>query len=97
LEHRVDAHHKTAAGFIPTGKVPANHFVGEREKKTVWTLRALEPTFVAQDPVPFISACRPVTGLIRLSAFETESVNVISSPKKAAKQDDLGPRRRMDV
>lgn len=55
----------------------------------------LGPWFFTENPAPFIAASRRITGLVCFSAFKTARIDVVTSPKEAAEQNDLGFRRRM--
>ena len=94
LQHRVHAGHERLAGVVVAGQVPADDVVGDREKASMVTLRALDARLLAHAADPLVRAGRGVAGLASLAAFEASRVDVFATPEQRAEERDLRFGRR---
>jgi hypothetical protein len=97
LQHGVHAGHKRLAGVVVAGQVPADDVVGDREKASVVTLRALDARLLADATGPLVRTGRGVAGLASLAALEASRVDVFATPKQRAEEGDLVLRRGLLV
>src|SRR5213594_4400039 len=75
--------------------MPANHFVGNRQKPSVRAVGAFDLRFLAYATHPLVRACRGVTDFVSLATLKPAGINVLSPAEQRSKQFDLGGRRRL--
>ena len=76
-----------------TGKVPPDHFIGDRQEATVGTLRALDARLFADASHPLVGAGGGVAGLSCFPTLESAWIHVLAPAKERAEQCDLFVRR----
>src|SRR5438128_962663 len=91
-KHGIDAG-DGPADIVAAGKVPSDHFIGDRQESTVWALRAFDARLFADAAYPLVGACGCVAGLPCFPALESTRIHVLAPPKKRAEECDLFVRR----
>ena len=75
--------------------MPADGFVGNREKAAVGAVRTFNPGLFTNATNPFVGASRRIPGLAGFPALEAKGINVRPSAKQRPKQADLYGGRRI--
>jgi hypothetical protein len=83
------AGYKRLACVVVSRQVPADDVVGDWEKASVATFRALDPRFLTHATDPFIRARGGVTRFAGLSALEASRIDVFSATEEGPEDGDL--------
>src|SRR5204863_5311550 len=89
----IDAGHKRLPDIVAAGKVPSDHFIGDRQEAAVWALRAFDARLFADAAYPLVGACGCVAGLPCFPTLESAWIHVLAAAKERAEQCDLLVRR----
>src|SRR6266487_4125098 len=93
-EHGIDAGYKGLADIVAAGKVPSDHFIGDRQEAAVWALRAFDARLFADAAYPLVGACGCVAGLPCFPTLESAWIHVLAPAEERAEQCDFCRRRR---
>src|SRR5438128_8986140 len=93
-KHGIDAGDKRLADIVAAGKVPSDHFIGDRQEAAVWALCAFDARLFADAAYPLVGACGCVAGLPCFPTLESAWIHVLAPAEERAEQRDFCLRRR---
>jgi hypothetical protein len=88
---------ESALLVVMSVQVPSDDVVGDREKASMVTLRALDPRLLTHAANPLVRARRGVARLAGLSALEASRIDGFATPEQRAEEGDLVLRRGLLV
>lgn len=88
-KHRRDSGDEVFAMVVLSGKVPADHFIGDREEGAMRAVRALDSGLFADAAHPFVATGGRVTGASDPLVFETPGIEFLASSEQGAEEGDL--------
>src|SRR5208282_3284309 len=80
-QHRINPHDEIAPRRVVASQMPANRFVSDLIKATIWTLRAFNSGLFADATHPFVRACWGIPGLASLAILEAARIDVLPASK----------------
>src|SRR6185295_13654337 len=88
-KHRVNARDERLAGLIRSRQMPSDDLVGQRQKLSILTFRALDARLLADTANPFVAARWRIARSSGFAAFEPSGINIISPTEERAKESDF--------
>ena len=89
-QQRVNAHDEVVPSLILSREMQADDLRGDGQKTLMQTSRALNPGLLADARQPLVTTRGRVTRFPRLATYEPPGIDILTTPKKLAKQSNFG-------